>query len=248
MNALPMEAGATAESASAVTALPAGTAKRLYTFAQMRIKVGDQLSLEPPGQITGGRANVMVLGWFEGKSLIVTAPQSNAGRLVLEQGEVVLIRAFTGKSAFAFRATVEKTAHLPYHYLHLTFPDKAEGVDIRSSPRCRLNLSAFITAGGAAASQGTILNIGTAGALIETAKPLGQDEGMIQIAFSFELHEIPVSLDLRAQVRGKKKAAGSDGTHRNQYGVEFSNLQPNDRLMLGSLVWYEMYEHPQNVA
>ena len=137
---------------------------------------------------------------------------------------------------------------LPFHYLHLTFPDKAEGVDIRRSPRCRLNLSAVITAAGAEASQGTILDIGTVGALIEVAKPLGQDEGMIKIAFSFELHGIPVSLDLSAQVRGKKSAAGSDAAHRHQYGVEFSNLQSNDRLMLGSLVWYEMYEHPQNVA
>ncbi len=248
MDALPIEAGATAEPTSAVPPLLTSTTKRVYTFGQMRVKVGDQLSLEPSTQIAGGRANVTVLGWFEGKSIIITAPQNSAGRLVLEQGEVVLIRAFTGISAFAFRATVEKTAHLPYHYMHLTFPDKAEGVDIRSSPRCRLNLSAIITAGGEAASQGTILNMGMAGALIETAKPLALDEGMIQIAFSFELHGVPVSLDLRAQMRGKKSAADGAAAHRHQYGVEFSNLQPNDRLMLGSLVWYEMYEHPQNVA
>lgn len=248
MDALKIEADADAEASSAAPPSPTGTSRKTYTFAQMRIKVGDQLSLEPPSQIAGGRANVMVLGWFEGKSLIVTAPQSNAGRLVLEQGEVVLIRAFTGRSAFAFRVTVEKTAQLPYHHLHLSFPEKAEGVDVRSSPRCRLLLSAVITGDGAAARQGTILNLGTAGALIETTTPLGEAASTIQIAFSFELHGVPVSLDLRAKLRGKKSAAGTNAAHCYQYGVEFSNLQPNDRLMLGSLVWYEMYEHPQNVV
>jgi hypothetical protein len=71
---------------------------------------------------------------------------------------------------------------------------------------------------------------------------------MIQIAFSFELHGVPVSLELRAQVHGKKSTAAHDATPRHQYGVEFRDLQPNDRLILGSLVWYEMYEHPQSVA
>lgn len=31
-------------------------------------------------------------------------------------------------------------------------------------------------------------------------------------------------------------------------GVEFRSLPPSDRLILGSLVWYQMYEHPQSVA
>jgi hypothetical protein len=49
-------------------------------------------------------------------------------------------------------------------------------------------------------------------------------------------------------VCGAKGAAARDGTPRYQYGVEFRNLQPNDRLILGSLVWYQMYEHPRSVA
>lgn len=43
-------------------------------------------------------------------------------------------------------------------------------------------------------------------------------------------------------------AAATEGTPRNQYGVEFRDLQPNDRLILGSLVWHQMYEHPRSVA
>jgi len=227
----------------------AGRAPALAScFTDMRLKVGDQVHLEPPRRVAGGRATVMLLGWLAGQSVIVSAPQNAAGRLVLQAGDLVLLRVFTGRSAFAFRAAVLKAAHQPFHYLHLSFPDKVEGVEIRSSPRCRVRLPAAITAAGSVASQGNILNIGTTGALIETAEPLNRDQGLIQIACSFELHGVPVSLELRAQVCGEKSNPTADGSARRQYGVEFKHLQPNDRLILGSLVWYQMYEHPRSVS
>lgn len=218
------------------------------SFADMRLKVGDQIHLEPPRWVAGGRATVNMLGWLEGASVMVSAPQNAAGRLVLQEGDQVLLRAFTGRSAYAFRAAVLKAAHLPFHYLHLSYPDKVEGVEVRKSPRCRLHLPAAITAGGKAASAGTILDLGTAGALIETAEPLEPEPGLLQIAFSFELHGVPVSLELRAQVCGAKSGSAAKAAPRRQYGVEFTKLQPSDRLILGSLVWYQMYEHPRSIS
>jgi hypothetical protein len=248
MDTLTTETITAAAPVTAQTPPPVRAAALSSTFAQMRIKVGDQLHLEPPRRSAGGRATVIMLGWLEGQSVIVTAPQNGAGRLVLQEGELVLMRAFTGKSAFAFRASALKSANLPFHYVHLSFPDKVEGVAIRNSPRCRVQFPAQVSAGGKAAFRGTVLNIGTSGALVETADPLDQNEGLIQIAFSLELHGVAVSLDLRAQVCGAKGAAAADGAPRHQYGVEFKELQPNDRLILGSLVWYQMYEHPRSVT
>jgi hypothetical protein len=44
----------------------------------------------------------MMLGWLWVQCVIATAPQNTDGRLVLQEGELVLIRSFTGKSAVAF--------------------------------------------------------------------------------------------------------------------------------------------------
>lgn len=214
----------------------------------MHLKVGDQVHLEPPRRLAGGRATVVILGWREGQSVLATAPMNAAGRLVLQEGEQVLLRAFTGRSAFAFRATVLRTAHQPFHYLHLSFPDKVDGVAIRSSPRCRVNLATEIASGNAASCAGKILNIGTTGALIECAVRLDKERWLVRIAFAFELHGVPVSLDLHAQVCVEKDAPTAEGAQRYQYGVEFKELQPNDRMVLGSLVWYQMYEHPRSVT
>jgi hypothetical protein len=160
----------------------------------------------------------------------------------------VLLRAFTGRSAFAFRSTVLYAAYLPFPYVHLSFPEKVEGVKVRSSPRCRFAVPARITAHGKVLEDSGIVNIGTTGALIETAVPLPDSDGTIEITFSFELHGVPVSLNLHARVRGAKGATGKEDAQRHQYGVEFKDLQPNDRVVLGSLVYFRMYEHPESVA
>jgi len=95
---------------------------------------------------------------------------------------------------------------------------------------------------------GNILNIGTTGALIEVAGALQKEQNQIKLSFSFELHGVAVSLNLTAQVCGEKSVSNVDGVPLPQYGVEFQNLQPNDRLILGGLVWYRMYEHPRTVT
>jgi len=218
------------------------------SFSDMRLKVGDQIHLEPPRRVAGGRATVTIIGWLEGQSVITTAPQNSAGRLAMQEGELVLLRAFTGKSAFAFRVAVLRVAYQPFNYLHLGFPEKIEGVAIRSSPRCWLRLPAQVNVGESEGCLGNILNIGTTGALIEVAEALQKEQNQIKLSFSFELHGVAVSLNLTAQVCGEKSVSNVDGVPLPQYGVEFQNLQPNDRLILGGLVWYRMYEHPRTVT
>jgi hypothetical protein len=149
----------------------------------MRLKVGGQVHLELSQTISGGRAVATVLGWLEGVGLMVAAPQNSTARLRMLEGEIVLLRAFTGKSAFAFRATVLKAAHQPFQYFHLSFPDKVETVEIRSSPRCSVHMPATISADGKNVGHGNILNIGTTGALIETVEVVNQEQSVVNITF-----------------------------------------------------------------
>jgi len=212
----------------------------------MRLKVGDTIHLGLQSGLVKGRSTVTVLGWLENVCIMVTAPNDDALRLMLKEGEPVLARVFTGQNAFAFNGMVLKTIHAPFRHLHLSFPDKVESASIRSSPRCRVNLPATVTAGGKGPFDATIIDIGTNGALIETPEIADGDKGSIEIACSLELHGVPVSLKLKGQVlalRGKT----ADAEPRCQYGVRFTNPESNDRLVLGSLVCYQMLEFPRSV-
>ena len=218
------------------------------SFAEMRLKVGDSIPLEPTRRIAGGRANARVVGWVDGLSLLVTMPENSAGRVLLQEGEQVLLRAFTGKSAFAFRTVVQRAAYQPLAYLHLDFPAQVERVQIRNSFRYRVNLPCNVSSADGSAAPGRLVNIGTTGALLEMVTAPGASAEELRIALSFELHAAPVTLDLRARVRTAKNLAPAEGTPRHHLGVEFLELQASDRLVLGSLLWYQMLEHPENAT
>lgn len=217
------------------------------TFADMRLRVGDQLPFETRMPIAGGQASVQILGWLEGNSLMVTAPRNTAGRVPLDIGNSVTLRAFTGKSAYAFRTVVTRLAYQPFPYVHLRFPEKVESVVIRGSFRHRLKLPASVQQAGST-RDGTIVDIGTSGAQVELASPLESSAESLRISTSLTLHGVPVTLDVQASIRSATVQAGDDGESRHRYGVEFRELTPNDRLVLGSLLWYEMHEHPREVA
>jgi Flagellar protein YcgR/PilZ domain len=231
-----------ADSAVAAEKPASAARKAQYRFQDMRLKVGDRVQIEPPSQTGIGRLSCKVVGWVEGQSLILTVPHTPAGRFCLHAGENVVVRVFTGRSAYAFGCTVLSNCIKANDYLHLSFPGVIDGVDVRSSPRFRVALPAM--AGSAAAServQATIDNIGSTGALLVCADRLGEVGDSLEVAFDIVLHDVPVSLALRAQIRTVEE--GSDQQHR--HGVSFSEPTPNDRLVLAALVWFNMYENPK---
>jgi hypothetical protein len=206
----------------------------------MHLKVGDRVQIEPPPHLQQGRLSSLVVGWVERQSLILTVPRTASGRLSLQPGELVVVRAFTGRSAYAFRCSVLKKAASPFDYLYLTFPDAIDGVDVRSSPRFRLRLAAKVSAQGAAAVAASIDNMGATGASIACDQPLGQVGDRIEVAFDLVLHDVPVALALQAEIRA---VAHAGSMHR--HGVCFVEPTTNDRLVLAAFVWFNMYENPQ---
>ena len=228
-------------SVAANTPVPA--AKPAFQFRDMRLKVGDRVQIEPPSQLGAGRVSAKVVGWVEGQNLILTIPQTPAGRLCLHAGEHVVVRAFTGRSAFAFSATVLRGTAKPVEFLQLSFPDRIDGVDVRSSPRFRLGLPASVRpAGGSEPVSATIDNIGSTGALLVCGTALGAVGDSIEMAFDIVLHEVPVSLALCAEIRTAEQGAESA---QYRHGVSFVEPSTNDRLIMAALVWFNMYENPK---
>jgi hypothetical protein len=230
------------EPACAAANAPVPAAKPAFQFRDMRLKVGDRVQVEPPAQLGAGRVSAKVVGWVDGQSLILTVPQTPAGRLCLHAGEYVVVRAFTGRSAFAFSCTVLRGTVKPVDFLHLSFPDRIDGVDVRSSPRFRVGLPARLQAAqGSEPVPATIDNIGSTGALLVCGTALGAIGDLVEVAFDIVLHEVPVSLALRAQIRTAERAVDS-GQYR--HGVSFVEPSTHDRLILAALVWFNMYENP----
>ena len=245
------DSGLNSQFGSISNAEPSPTGESTLKFQELNLKVGDRLQLEPPAQLKAGRCIVRVLGYLENVSLLVTAPFENGIYLPLLEDEVVFIRGFSRRCAFGFSSTVRRVSKLPFNYLHLSFPEEVRGTIIRKSPRVKTRIITTITAitGAEVAPQtGTITNLSSTGAQLTARKHLGEVGEKIKLAFRVNLHNMDAYLTTPGTIRRifseeEKKALDSQVS----YGIEFSDLQPNDRIILQSLIYQQMIESPHSL-
>ncbi len=227
------------------------TGESTLKFQELGLKVGDRLQLEPPAQLKAGRCIVRVLGYLENVSLLVTAPFEGGMYLPLLEDETVLVRGFSRRCAFGFSASIRRVCKLPFNYLHLSFPSEVRGTIIRKSPRVKTRIiTSIIVSGGmeVAPLTGTITNLSSTGAQLTAKKQLGEVGEKIKLAFRVNLHNMDAYLTTSGTIR---RIFSEEETKvldlQASYGIEFSDLLPNDRIILQSLIYQQMIESPHSL-
>jgi len=225
-----------------------------FTFDDMKLKVESRLQLEPPKQLGSERILVKVIGYLKGASMLVTTPTTANGiRLQLMEGERVVMRSFSGQNAFAFACSVMRACKLPYEYLHLSFPDVIQGVVIRKAPRVKSKIIAAVqNANSRNPSEQTsalISNISANGAALDAKRPLGKKGDILNLAFRVNLHKIDAFLSVKGAIRAVLggEAADISNPEITRYGIEFQDLQPNDMVILQSMIYQQIIESPHQM-
>lgn len=233
----------------------AGEPGTQFTFDDVKLKVESRLQLEPPKQLGSERILVKVIGYLRGSSLLVTAPvTANGVRLQLMEGERVVMRSFSGQNAFAFTCTVERVCKLPYEYLHLSFPDVIQGVMIRKAPRVKSKIIAAVQNANSRnpSEQVSVLisNISASGAALDAKNSLGKKGDILNLAFRVNLHKIDAFLSVKGAIRAVLGTGAADisSPELTRYGVEFQDLQPNDMVILQSMIYQQIIESPHHIV
>ncbi|MDD5299980.1 MAG: flagellar brake protein [Gallionella sp.] len=225
-----------------------------FTFDDMKLKVEDRLQLEPPAQLARERFLVKVIGYIRGVSLLVTAPATvNGLRLQLLEGETVVMRSFSGQNAFGFACTIERVIKTPYEYLHLSFPDKVEGIVIRKAPRVKTRIIAAVQDSKHSAEEqvsALISDISANGVSLDAKQPLGDKGDMLNLAFRVHLHNIDAYLSVKGIIRAVLSDDADDASTPGftRHGIEFQELQPNDSVVLQSMIYQQMIENPHKLV
>lgn len=221
-----------------------------FTFDDMKLRVEDRLQLEPPPQLSKERLVVKVIGFMRGISLLVTTPvMANGQRLQLLENEQVIMRSFSGKNAFAFACNIVKVNKIPFDYLHLSFPDNIQGLAIRKTARVKTRIIAAVQNNEADVTEqmsAIISDISATGLSLDAKKPLGKKGDILNLAFRVHLHSIEAFLSLKGVIRAVIIDEPSPGHVR--YGIELQNLQPNDSVILQSMIYQQMIENPQKLV
>lgn len=238
----------------ALDAALADTTQSRFTFQDMRLRVGDRIQLQPPAAMGSDRYLVRLLGYLDNASLIVSAPVSNGMRVPVREHDKIVARVFSSEKAFGFDCAVVRVCKLPYNYLHLSFPDVIQGAVIRKSPRIKTKIITSIAKSDADNSSerlsGVIINLSADGALVKARQPLAEKSQSIVLSFRVTLHNIEAYLTTKAIIRNvfSDEDKGDTETLKFHHGIQFLDLQPNDSVILQSLIYQQMIEQPHSLA
>lgn len=233
--------------------------RQSYTFDDMKLKVGDRLNIELPveydfrikRQPPNERFLVKVIGFLKGVSLLVTAP--NIADAQIMAGKKIIIRSFSGQNAFGFSCTIERICKEPFKYLHLTFPDIIEGIVVRKAPRVKTRIIASVQDGKSGAEaqiSALISDISANGASLDAKQPLGDKGDVLNMTFRVPLHNIDAQLSVKGAIRAMFSGDAADTSKSSliRHGIEFQGMQPNDCVILQSMVYQQMIENPHKLV
>lgn len=185
--------------------------------------------------------------------MLITAPATvNSVRLPLMEGDQLVMRVFSSQNAFGFACDVQRVCKLPYSYLHISFPKEVQGTVIRKAARVKTKIAVKIRTEqeGRADLTGVISNLSANGAMMDGPRHMAEKGDSIRLTFRLKLHNIEANLSMLAIVRAvfDDETLKQSGTSLVHFGLEFVDLEPNDQMILQSMVYQKMIEQPQSLV
>ncbi|HEX4984851.1 MAG TPA: flagellar brake protein [Burkholderiales bacterium] len=235
------------ETAQPAQDTPAAGTPPAYRFEDMRLKAGDRVQIQLPVNVTGERYIVRLIGYLDRQCVLVTAPAGLDRQRPLREGDEVVVRVFPGRGAFGFSSFVDKIIRAPFEYLHLSFPKSVQGLMVRKSPRVKTELAAKArTAAGEADVK--VLNLSATGMLVRSTAALGEKGAEITVKLPLDVFDVKTAIDLRCRIRTLSTASDAHAGETHLCGVEFTGLQPDQMLILQSVVHHELARNPYAVV
>jgi len=185
------------------------------------------------------RYKTQLLGINPQHTVLIATPILGKDRpLLVRKGQLINVRFFTKKVACAFQAKVRHICTTPYHYIHLTYPNKVIIDEIRRASRVMADVSVSAlnkTQPQYDKSAGGIVDISTAGAKLETIDPIGEVGDVLLLTAMVHIGRIKRLVTWDAHIKtifNRYDLANSSAA----YGIEFDYLNDLDYLALHGYV------------
>jgi c-di-GMP-binding flagellar brake protein YcgR len=213
------------------------------SLEDLQLLVGDRLQLEIPADGSRSQHFTPLIGYVKGVSLLVRTPAIKSTPIPVRDGEHVLVRGFSGRSAFSFETAVSRSCLAPLPYLHLAYPAAVQVTAIRDALRVRVGLQG--TAQNLDRDPGrvpiacTVADLSVNGAQLESRQILGMTGERLQVFFTFLLQPngYEVKLSPQASIQTARSiGSGQEEGNTHTYGMRFDNLHNTESLLIQSYV------------
>lgn len=174
-------------------------------------------------------------GAIESKGVMVGPMGPDGVKTELEEGEICVVRGFTGLYEFSFLSKVLQTFEKPFAYALLAYPAQVDARRVRQSLRTKTSWPTQVKlppSAGIAVSEPwdvTLLDLSLQGAMIEASSPLGAIGDVISLQMNVQVDEAPAILNVASRICHNNKS-GSGATYF--IGLAFKELTQQDRLLL----------------
>ncbi|MFV2059583.1 MAG: flagellar brake protein [Gammaproteobacteria bacterium] len=221
--------------------------KKSINFKDIKLSVGEKIQLQNPADDSKDRIFVKLLGYREGKSIIVTSPQVAGKPIPVEKGHKFIVRLFSIKTVYAFNVAVLDTKRSPYPYMHLTYPLAVESVVVRSAQRVGVELIVSVQNEDPdkalkEAVSAKLTDISTGGSKLSTVEAIGDIGDDISINAKFAVGGVDQYVQILAIIRRVEIIEAQDEGSKDLhvYGLEFVFVEENERLVLHGFVYEQL--------
>ncbi len=174
-------------------------------------------------------------GAIEGKGVMVGPMGADGMKTELEEGEICLVRGFTGQYEFSFISKVLQIFQKPFAYALLAYPAQVDATLVRQSMRTKSNWPTTVQVpgknGDAAAQpmETDLVDISLQGAMIKTDSALATVGDIVTLDIAVTFDNTPVHLKLAAAICHNNRSSNEPVYY---IGLAFKNLTQYDKLVL----------------
>jgi c-di-GMP-binding flagellar brake protein YcgR len=216
------------------------------------LQSGAKLQLQFLDEPQRDRYQVTVIGYVEGRSLMITAPQKNGSLLLLREGQQFVVRLLSGKQIIGFNSEVTKVYNNPFSYVHLKPPLEVEQLVVRNAHRVELKIIAtahkierdkesgeVIKPTSNKSTPAIVNNMSTTGCQIQIAEPLSADYREMMINTKITVADQERILTIEGEICSHREAE-IDDKNWQLYGLKFNKMDDDRRLLLNCFVYEQL--------
>jgi hypothetical protein len=161
--------------------------------------------------------------------------------MLVREGQVFVVRMFSGKSAYAFSAVATRVTNNPFSHLFLSYPKEVRGLVVRGSSRSRANIICHATHENGTGVACIARDISIGGSLIAAKIKIGEVGNKLSLKMRIKVNDVEHMLALNCTVRSVNNARpADDGVVTVLHGLSFENVTAQDALVISALLYQNM--------
>lgn len=211
-------------------------------FADMHLKVGEPLIVQPLALFEAEPFNVSFIGAFGRMSFLTSLPSVGDKAIWVTPGSSFKFRVVHGMYAYAFTSRSLRAHSRPYPYIHFAVPKTVNYRQIRKSLRLETRLPVEVTRANGSRTLAIMRDVSEHGAKLELTGLLDSVGAQATLSIPILLPDVTCTITVIATVRNNSDLDRSMSAGRFHYGVSFVPQTPEDLPLLQHFIDHLLVE------